>query len=126
MNILVDTNVWVDFFRRGDEKLTYLLQEQRVMTHPIIIGELASGNLIDREETLNALLALNQVPMATFHETLHLLERDRLYGRGLHWNDIQVLASALIAGLPLWTRDRRLRLPARQGCRRPTVYVSKW
>ena len=112
MNVLVDTSVWVDFIRKGDEKLAKLLQEQRVVTHPIIIGELASGNLSDREETLNALLALRQAPTATFYETLHLLERDRLYGRGLHWNDIQVLASALIAGLPLWTRDRRLRSAA--------------
>ncbi len=112
MNVLVDTNVWVDFFRRGDPKLATLLLEQRVVTHPIIIGELACGQLFDREETLNALFALDQVPMATFYESLHLLERDRLYGSGLHWNDIQLLASALIAGLPLWTRDRRLRSAA--------------
>ncbi len=113
MNVLVDTSVWVDFFRRGDEKLANLLQEQRVVTNPIIIGELACGDLFDREKTLNALFALNQAPMATFYESLHLLERDRLYGRGLHWNDIQVLASALIAGLPLWSRDRRLRSAAK-------------
>lgn len=113
MKVLVDTSVWVDFFRRGDKKLATLLQEQRVVTHPIIIGELACGDLIDREETLNALRVLNQAPTATFHEALHLLERDRLYGRGLHWNDVQVLASALIAGFPLWTRDRRLRSAAK-------------
>ena len=112
MNVLVDTSVWVDFFRREDEELAGLLQEQRVVTHPIIIGELACGDLPDRGATLNALLALDQVPIATFYESFHLLERDRLYGSGLHWNDVQVLASAMIAGLSLWTRDRRLRAAA--------------
>ncbi len=108
MSVLVDTSVWVDFLRRGEDTLANLLVEQRVAIHPIIIGELASGNLPNRGGTLNDLLALDQAPIATFEEALHLLDQDRLYGRGLHWNDIQILASAVIARLPLWTRDRRL------------------
>ena len=112
MNVLVDTSVWVDFFRRGDDELAFLLREQRVVTHPIIIGELACGNISEREKTMKSLLLLDQVPSATFEESLYLLERHGLFGSGLHWNDIQILASALIAGLPLWTRDRRLRSAA--------------
>ena len=108
MSVLVDTSVWVDFLRRGEDTLANLLVEQRVAIHPIIIGELASGNLPNRGGTLNDLLVLDQAPIATFEEALHLLEQDRLYGRGFHWNHIQILASAVIARLPLWTRDRRL------------------
>ena len=108
MSVLVDTSVWVDFLRRGEDTLADLLVEQRVAIHPIIIGELASGNLPNRGGTLNDLLALDQAPIATFEEALHLLEQDRLYGHDLHWNDIQILASAVIARLPLWTRDGRL------------------
>ena len=46
---------------------------------------------------MNDLLALDQAPIATFEEALHLLEQDRFYGRGFHWNHIQILASAVIA-----------------------------
>ena len=30
------------------------------------------------------------------------------YGRGVGWIDIQVLASALVGGVSLWTADSRL------------------
>ena len=31
-----------------------------------------------------------------------------LWGTGLGWVDVHLLASALLAGVPLWTLDRRL------------------
>ena len=43
--ILVDTSVWVDHLRFGDEALAGLLETGRVLVHPFVIGELALGNL---------------------------------------------------------------------------------
>jgi predicted nucleic acid-binding protein len=31
-----------------------------------------------------------------------------LYGRGIGWTDAHLLASALLAGVPLWTADEPL------------------
>lgn len=117
MNVLVDTCVWVDFLCVGDSLLADLLVEDAVACHSLVIGELATGNLPKRSETLQDLLALNRVPEAGFDEVMHLLEARHLHGQGLQWNDCALLASALISQTPLWSRDRRLTKAARQcGC----------
>lgn len=46
--ILVDTSVWIDHLRRGDEHLSQLLDTGNVLVHAHVIGELALGNLKDR------------------------------------------------------------------------------
>ena len=43
--ILVDTSVWIDYFRRGEPVLASALEASEVMMHPFILGELACGNL---------------------------------------------------------------------------------
>lgn len=48
--ILVDTSVWVDHFRTGNRKLADLLDEEQVLMHPFVIGELACGSLRKRAE----------------------------------------------------------------------------
>lgn len=52
--ILVDTSVWVDHLRVGDTHLSALLERSNVVMHPMVLGELACGNLKGRR----ALLAL--------------------------------------------------------------------
>ena len=37
--ILVDTSVWIDHFRHGNDKLMRLLESQLVVTHPFVVGE---------------------------------------------------------------------------------------
>jgi len=37
-----------------------------------------------------------------------LLAEHRLWGRGLSWSDVQLLAAASIDRLTIWTRDRSL------------------
>ena len=50
--ILVDTSVWVEHLRAGEQGLQGLLQHGHVLTHPFVIGELACGNLRNRETVL--------------------------------------------------------------------------
>jgi predicted nucleic acid-binding protein len=85
-----------------------LLGQAHVWAHPFIIGELACGNLSNRESLLHSLGSLPQVPLATHEEVLRLVDARRLMGRGLGWIDMHLLASATLAKLPLWTMDRRL------------------
>jgi len=106
--ILTDTSVWIDFFRNGDPRFSDLLNTGRIASHWIVIGELASGNLPQRPQTLNDLRNLPRVKHATEQESLALTENHSLYGCGLSWNDIQLLASALVNNTPLWTNDQRL------------------
>jgi predicted nucleic acid-binding protein len=107
--ILADTSVWVDHLRAGDKALTVLLGKGMVLTHPFVIGELALGNLRQRETVLNALTDLPHASIATDTEVLHLIEHRELFGRGIGYIDAHLLAAVqLTANAELWTNDKRL------------------
>ena len=107
--ILVDTSVWVDHMRANDKALTALLDTGMVLAHPFVIGELALGNLCQREIVLNALADLPRASVATDAEVLHFIERHALFGRGIGYIDAHLLAAVqLTAGAELWTNDKRL------------------
>jgi predicted nucleic acid-binding protein len=113
--ILVDTSIWVDHLRSGDARLAARLEAARVAMHPMVLGELACGNLKDRQTLLALWRNLPQLPAATEAEALFFLERNRLWGRGIGYIDVHLLASvSLSAEAGLWTRDRRLRETAEQ------------
>ena len=106
--ILVDTSVWVEHLRRGLPRLATLLQEESVLIHPWVIGELACGNLRNRGEVLTLLHGLPAAVVASDSEVLLLSEREQLMGRGIGYVDAQLLASAKLSHCQLWTQDRRL------------------
>lgn len=107
--ILVDTSIWIDHLRQRDEHLTNLLDQGQVLAHPFVIGELALGNLQNREAILNALQDLPQAPVATADEVLTFIQQNALYGIGIGYIDAHLLAATrLLPGTTLWTRDRRL------------------
>jgi predicted nucleic acid-binding protein len=106
--ILVDTSVWIRHFAATEPRLGGLLEDGQVMVHPFVIGELACGTLRKRQEVLALLDRLDSVPVASDEETRRLIELRRLMGRGLGWVDAHLLASCLLAGVQLWSLDRRL------------------
>jgi predicted nucleic acid-binding protein len=106
--ILVDTSVWVDHLRAGNRKLRSLLEDAEVLAHPFVVGELACGVLRNREEILTLLQALPEAQAAEREEVMHVVERERLYGRGIGWIDAHLLASARLSSAALWTLDRQL------------------
>jgi hypothetical protein len=106
--ILVDTSVWVDHLRRGNPQMVRLLELNMVFLHPGVIGELACGTLRNRAELLEHLSNLTQVTQASDVEVMAFLEHNKLYGRGVGWVDLHLLASALLTNCPFWTMDRRL------------------
>jgi len=113
--ILVDTSVWIDHLRSGEPKLATALEGGRVLMHPHVIGELACGNLENREELLKLLGDLPAAPTATDSEVLGLIERRALMGRGIGYVDVHLLASAALSDVGrLWTRDRRLAAAAKE------------
>ncbi|MFN7939704.1 MAG: type II toxin-antitoxin system VapC family toxin [Bryobacteraceae bacterium] len=110
--LVADTSIWVDHFRKGNTVLTALLGDGVVAMHPFIVGELACGNLKAREAILQEFQALPQVQTATNAEVLYLIESRRLWGRGLGWTDMHLLASTILSGFGLWTLDVRLQKAA--------------
>lgn len=110
--VLVDTSVWVDHLRRGNSELADLLNEGQVLCHPFVIGELACVNLKQRDEILRLLGALAATPVAEHDEVFAFLRTERLFGRGLGWIDVHLLASARLTPCPIWTLDKGLKSAA--------------
>lgn len=111
--ILVDTSVWIDHLRAGDAYLAALLTGSRVLMHPFVLGELACGNLRNREQALALLKALPKASVASDGEVLFFIERHALMGRGIGYVDAHLLAAVTLSDMArLWTRDKRLRMVA--------------
>jgi predicted nucleic acid-binding protein len=90
--------------------LAGLLDAGRVLAHPLVIGELALGNLQQRDLILSALQDLPQAGVATGREVLHFVDQHLLFGLGIGYVDAHLLAAIrLTSGAELWTRDKRLK-----------------
>jgi predicted nucleic acid-binding protein len=105
---LVDTSVWIDHLRQGDDELVAALLVGQVLIHPWVVGELAYGNLHDRKQVLDLLQSLPLSPVADENEVLFFIDQHALIGRGIGYVDVHLLASARLAKARLWTRDKRL------------------
>lgn len=106
--ILVDTSIWVDHLRSGDELLTEKLLAGEVATHSFVIGELVLGGLRKRGGVLELLRALPRLPAATDDEVLYFIAQRGLSGKGIGYVDAHLLAAVAMHGTRLWTRDKRL------------------
>lgn len=108
--VLIDTSVWVEHFRRRNAVLVDLLELDLVLTHPMVLGELACGTPpAPRAQTLSDIELLQQTQQASLREVLTFIEREKLYGLGCGLVDMILLASTLITpNAELWTLDKRL------------------
>lgn len=107
--VLVDTSVWVDHLRRGEAALAALLEADRVLSHPFVLGELSLGRLRDPAAVLGALAELPQAVVATDAEVMAFIAAHGLAGSGIGYLDAHLLAATrLTRDARLWTRDRRL------------------
>ena len=113
--ILVDTSIWIDHLRGRDAVMTEQLERGSIAMHPVVLGEIALGSLKSRAELLQLLEALPGTLVASDAEVMHMLDERALFGRGLGWVDVHLLAATLLTpGLSLWTRDRRLHAVAEE------------
>lgn len=111
--ILVDASVWIEHLRSGADRLVAALESGTVLMHPLILGELACGNIRNRQEVLALLTRLPMAPEATHAEAMIFIEERALMGKGVGFLDVHLLASVALAGTArLWTLDRRLQTVA--------------
>jgi len=106
--ILVDTSVWVDHLRNGNDQLKAWLNSNEVIVHPFVIGELACGAMQNRSEVLGLLSELPEAMVANHDEVLTLVENNRLFATGIGWIDAHLIASALLSKSKLMTLDKAL------------------
>ena len=89
--------------------LAALFDRGAVLMHPFVIGEIACGNLANRRAVLELLRELPMAVEAEGEEVLRFIESKTLYGKGIGYVDVHLLAAtALTPGTTLWTSDKRL------------------
>jgi predicted nucleic acid-binding protein len=107
--ILVDTSIWIDHFRHGDVELRKIIEDDRLLCHPFVIGELALGSLRERDAVIAFLAAQREAVIATHAEVMTVIDRYSIFSMGIGYTDAHLLTSTLLDGrASLWTRDRRL------------------
>jgi predicted nucleic acid-binding protein len=109
--ILVDTSIWIAHLcgRRAATALGSLLEDDEVLIHPWIIGELALGNIgASRRRILADLRRLPTCSTLGDDDVFELIDSRRLSGSGIGWVDAHLLASTLVVKAQLWTADRHL------------------
>jgi predicted nucleic acid-binding protein len=107
--ILVDTSVWIDHLRSNDPTLSWYLEQGQVLMHPFVLGELACGNVRNRESLLTLFALLPKITVATDVEVLFFIKRQNLMGKGIGYIDMHLLAATALSNASgIWTRDKRL------------------
>lgn len=108
--ILADISAWIQHLREGDAALVTFLNEQRVRTCDVVIGELLLGTVLPAGFARD-LRMLPRLASPSPAQTLTFVERHScsFAGAGVGWSDAQILLTAAKAGARLHTANRALR-----------------
>ena len=111
MSVLVDTSIWIRFLSNRAPyaaELDSLLSQGEVIGHDFVFGELLIGDKGGRRKLLADYDLMDRAPIVPHAEVVAFVRDRKLHGRGVGWVDAHLLASALVARVPLWTLDSRL------------------
>jgi hypothetical protein len=109
--VLVDTSVWIRGLAgqaplRGE--LDALLANDDVAAHDLVYGELLIGDRGGRRKLLESYSRMHWAETVPHEEVVAFVRARDLFGRGVSWIDVHLLASAIAGRMELWTTDRLL------------------
>ena len=113
--ILVDTSVWIDYFRKSnneiDELVSFYLDEGRIVALSPVFGELLQG-VRDRREEAIVLDHWRNLPKvdesSLFIEGGRISSRYKLFAAGVGLIDCYIMAAAKIHKLEILSLDKKL------------------
>lgn len=113
--ILVDTSVWIDYFREGKyaETLDDLILSDLVCTNEIILTELIPAlSHRKQKEVIESLRALPCIPYTIFWEGVRLLQQLNLQNgiNKVGLPDLMIVQHCIVADLELWSLDKDFEL----------------
>lgn len=116
MKILVDSSVWIDFFKNGNDKLQVFLNSGSVVINDIIFLELAPQLAFNKTHNVISLLR-NQIPSPMMIDFAHLFEmrlsclKNGINGVGIP--DLMIAQYAIQNDFSLFSLDRHFYLMAK-------------
>lgn len=115
--ILVDTSVWIDYFRDASTSpaIPRLLENNELASHPWIDGELLVGQIgSKRRQILFDMGLLPHLSAYSIQALSEFVEKETLFGQGLSLTDVQLLYASIIEDAKLWTHDKALAKASRR------------
>jgi len=85
-----------------------------VSGHDFVYGELLIGDNGGRKTLLAEYERMDQASVVPHSDVVAFVRDRKLYGRGIGWIDVHLLASALVGRLELWTTDPALATVAKE------------
>ena len=113
MSVLVDSSVWIDYFRNGNDTLAQLIEEDLVSTNEIILSELIPALQIQKqEEVINGLLNLELIELNISWSLIREYQIMNLQNgiNKVGIPDLIILQQTIESGLHLFTLDKHFRL----------------
>lgn len=115
MPILVDTSVWIEYFRHGKnlERLDFIIDENLVVTNDLILAELIPFLKIRKQNKIISLLHnINKLPISINWEQIiefqHRCLKNGLNGVGIP--DLIIAQNAKQNGCEVYTLDNHFQL----------------
>jgi len=115
MDVLVDTSIWIDYFKGGDgaKDLDFLIDENIIVTNEIILAELIPYLKIKRQtKVINLLHAVNRIPlMVNWDEIIEFQVKCLKAGaNGVGITDLIIAQNAKQNSCKIYSLDRHFRL----------------
>jgi len=115
MSVLVDTSIWVEYFRTGDnsEKLDFLIDENLIVTNDLILAELIPFlKTQNQRKLINLLLNINRFNLSVnwnqIIEYQYKCLKNRLNGIGIP--DLIIAQNAKQNHCDIYSLDNHFRL----------------
>ncbi|HEY6877165.1 MAG TPA: PIN domain-containing protein [Polyangiales bacterium] len=116
--VLVDTSAWIRAYAGVQpyrDVVDRLLQDDRVIGHDFVYGELLIGDKGARAERLALYdAAFQRAPVVAHDEVVSLIRERKLFGAGIGWIDAHLLAATLVSRAQLYSADKALMACARR------------
>ncbi|MCL2826154.1 MAG: PIN domain-containing protein [Eggerthellaceae bacterium] len=108
--LLVDTSAWIDHFKGKASVVAQAGLDSNIelVTHPMVMVELALGGLADESEAMKNLGELRELKVASFPEILRFIDGRGIRGKGIGYVDVNLLASCVLDGAALLSFDRKM------------------
>ena len=115
MLILVDTSIWIDYFRGAETQLDYLIDNNLLVTNAVILAELLPSIRLRREDELaNLLQEIRCLPLNIHWENLMQMQLQCLQSgaNGIGVADLLIAQNAQQHQCRLYSSDKHFKLMA--------------
>lgn len=125
--ILVDTTIWIEFFKKKEpvfSELKDLIESSEILVHEIVFGELLQGCKTKSEENiiLNYWENLNKViSNGSFIDAGILSFENKYFDKGIGLIDSVLISQVKNRKIKIWTLDKKIAATLNKN----ELYISK-